>query len=263
MDKDKWINKMKNKENVIWIDSHKDCSKSAVEVVNELWDMYENDFNLTISEMCNILVCDRNWVIKYVVDNVKCIFIGNHMRLFMKKVCMDKEFIKDYYYFSRTDFQRWLKENTKAERQSIVIDMIEYANNEKSFLSLVSKYKSDKAGTNNMIDLGLIITKFNSDVYDYVNDKGKQMYSLRKREDKRNGCEFVNVDIEIPNEFTSAKELKVVFNNNERVYRSLFSKGAIKYTICESLVRFDKDYYSEEEGILDIVVPYKEYMLLI
>lgn len=262
MDKEKWIANMKSRSNIVWIESPKEDGKSSVQVAMDLWNMYEDDFNLTISDICKILLCDRNWVMKYVMGNVKYIFIGNTMRIFMKKINSTREMLKDYYYFSRSDFYRWLKENTKMERQSIVIDIMDYAYDKKSFSALVDKYEHDKLNSKNMLELAAIIASFNGNIYSYLDGKGKELYSLKQREDKRRGCTFILVNEELPCKFISSKILKETYANNERVYRSLFSAGAIKYTICDSLVRFDSKYNEIRRGKLDIIIPYKEYMLL-
>lgn len=262
MDKEQWINNMKNSNNLVWIDSPKDSDKSPLQVANEIWDMYDNDFNLSISNVCDILLCDRNWVIKNVKDNVKHIFINNNMRRFMRNIDSERDImLKDYYYFSRTDFHRWLKDNTKIERQTIVIDMMDYAYDRKVLLDLLDKYERDKKKATSMLELAAIITSFDKNVYKCVNDKGKAIYPLRQREDKRK-CDFVCVAGDLPGEFTSLKLLRDIYKNNERVYRSLFSLGAIKYTICNSLVRFDRDYTKIKRGEFEVIIPYSEYMLM-
>lgn len=262
MNKEQWVNEKKNNKSLVWIDSPRDSDKSPVQVASELWYMYDSDFNLSISNICDILLCDRNWVVKNVQDNVKHIFINNTMRLFMNKIDSNRDvLLKDYYYFSRTDFYRWLMDNTKMERQTMIIDMMNYAYDKSVLAALIRKYENDKKNATSMLELGGIITAFNHDVYECVNDKGKAIYSSRQREDKRN-CEFVSVSGELPKEFTSLKLLKEAYKNNERVYRSLFSAGAIKYTICNSLVRFDKDYMNIKRGEFDVIVPYSNYMFM-
>lgn len=259
--KSKWIDKMKNSNSIVWIDNSKETGESPVLVAEKLWDMYDDDFNLTISDICGILLCGRNWVIDNVKNNVKHIFIGMNMRKFMTNVDAYNRILKDYYYFSRQDFCRWLNENTIVQKQTVVVDVSKYSKNINVLRNIITKYDKDIGSANSMLEIAAINLTYNNNVYNNLNDMGKKLFSLKARSDKRVG-EFITIPYTIPESFVSIKELRDVFVNNERVYRSLYERGAIKYTICNSLVRFDKNYINTHDtnGELDIIVPYCEYI---
>lgn len=259
MDKEKWVDKMKNNPNTIWIEPPSK-ERHPVEVANEIWSMYDTGFDLTISEMCDMLLCNRNWIMNYVKDNVKHIFLSNHMRRFMSSISEDREVIlKDYYFFDRNDFYRWLRENTVAEKQSMVIDMYDYSNDKRVLDLIVKEYRNKKYSSTHMLELASAKAEYITNVHGNLNNKGKTLFSLRSSSIKREG-EFVEVDFSQPEKFTSLKELRCVYVNNERVYRSLYECGAIKYTICDSLVRFDGDYTNVKSGDGMFVVPYEKYL---
>lgn len=261
MDKEKWVEKMKSNPNTIWIEPPSK-ERHPVSVANEIWYMYDDGFDLTISEMCDILLCNRNWIMEYVKDNVKHIFLSNHIRRFMRSISNDREIIlKDYYFFDRNDFYRWLRENTIAEKQSMVIDMYEYSNNKQVLDIIIREYKSKQHLANSMIELAAINAEYMTKIHGNLNPKGKELFSIRTSPVRRDG-KFVEVDFLQPDRFASLKELRNIYVNNERVYRSLYECGAIKYTICDSLVRFDYDYANKVSGKETFVVPYERYLEL-
>lgn len=259
--KEQWIDKMRS-SSIVWIDDPKSSNTHPTEVATKIWDMYEHDFNLSIYDICDILLCDRNWVVKNVKDNVKHIFLGLNMRKFMANLHDNELFLKDYYYFSRGDFDRWLKDNTKIERQTIVIDLYKYSNNTKELYNIVAQYELDKYNAKSMLEVASLTAKYNSSVMMNMNNIGKHLFSIRHRVDKRTAKPIEIISGDMPHEFTSLKVLKNSLSNNERVYRSLYGAGALKYTICNSLVRFDKAYNEGVSNGLDIIIPYEEYLKL-
>lgn len=66
---------------------------------------------------------------------------------------------------------------------------------------------------------------------------------------------------ELPDEFITIKELKGD-KSLELVYRSLYHHGAFKYTIANSLVRYDENYIKSRFNGKDqiITVPYSLYL---
>lgn len=256
--KEKWIAKATSNPNMVWID-RKD---ESIEVVaDSIWSMYDEDFNLTIGDITNILLCERKWVENNVKPHVKHIFLNTHIRDIMYKQ-RENVRLKDYYYFSRIDFYRWLQANTKASRQTISVDMFEYANNKYKLDSVIDKHEDDLYNAKSLLERAMLNIKCNQDVCVCLNETGKELYYVRGRSDKRI-AEPVEVDTDLPNDFISVKELKKSHNNNERVYRSLYECGAIRYEICGSLVRFDKKYiYKVKDSRLNIYVPYTNYITI-
>ena len=74
--------KKKEDKNLVFIEKSSD-EQSSLTIGLRVISMYNSDFNLTIKEIGEILLCDRQWVVKYVKDNVKHIFLNETYRRFL------------------------------------------------------------------------------------------------------------------------------------------------------------------------------------
>lgn len=219
--------------------------RSMLMVYWEIESLYNTDYNLTIEEIMDILKCSRSWIEKIICKEVKYLYISQNTYQALYKVCcinkLDREFIKEIgkakYFFSRKDFYKWLLKNTVAERQTIVIDLREYAEELEEFDRVLKEVR-----TSNTLEKPRKINK----LYETLNTVGKKLINEKVYSNKRNltksrKLKLKSVD-DIPKVFISVKELKMIYKNNESAYRYLFKAGYIKYTIYNSIVRFDADH---------------------
>lgn len=246
-----------DKETLIVIDKpikDEKGNSNAAEVAQKIWDMYDEEYNLTIKEICNILLCDRQWVVKNVLDNVKHIFLNEKIRVFLIRYRLnnysDSIYLKDYYYLSRIDFYRWLNENTVKTRQTIMVDLIDYSKDKEAFRENIKKYSENianimkkKSGIPQSLLLKQEKIEFEGRLIELLTKRGKKIFNpVDVTSRKVPEIEVTNVEV-LPEEFTSIKEMKNDIGKSlEIVYRSLYKYGAIKYTIAGSLVRYDKNY---------------------
>lgn len=246
-----------DKETLIVIDKpikDEKGNSNAAEVAQKIWDMYDEEYNLTIKEICNILLCDRQWVVKNVLDNVKHIFLNEKIRVFLIRYRLnnysDPIYLKDYYYLSRIDFYRWLNENTVKTRQTIMVDLIDYSKDKEAFRENIKKYSENianimkkKSGIPQSLLLKQEKIEFEGRLIELLTKRGKKIFNpVDVTSRKVPEIEVTNVEV-LPEEFTSIKEMKNDIGKSlEIVYRSLYKYGAIKYTIAGSLVRYDKNY---------------------
>lgn len=252
-------NKNKDNENLIYIEK-KDENESATSVAIRVMLMIDREFNLTIEEITKILKCDRQWVAKYVQNNVKHIFLNDKYRLFLMKVNEENFIInsqwilKDYYYFSREDFFRWLKENTVATRKTIMLDIGSY----------YSKDLKNKA--KNIVNTTFKMLKNEEKIKENLSDIGKEFFDKRLGVTNRKDTNEINIkNFELPKILISIKELKEYYGKNlEIIYRDLYKYGAIKYTIANSLVRYDSSFSTQDFEITKnsylITIPYEYYL---
>lgn len=264
----------KNKNpNLIWIDKpsvSENGTKNSLQVAYKVLSMLTDDFNLTISDICNIFSCERKWVENNIKPNVKHIFLNSPFRIFLKKTALlnnieiDEISLKDYYYFSRKDFYLWLRKNIKIYRQTIVIDLMKFSNNISKFESIKTSYLCELNKDNSSIQKHYLKLKFKADISETLTEKGKELFE-EVNPAKRN-CEFIDVTNteEIPNSLISIKDLKGISQySNELIYRNLYSHGALKYIIADSLVRYDADYISKSIPRTSnylITIPYSLYI---
>lgn len=259
-------NKHKDEKNLIWIEPITE-GESALTTALRVLDMVKDDYNLSIREISEILLCDRQWVQMNIKDNVKHIFLNENYRKFLTLINweQDNEYVnlKDFYYFSREDFFKWLHKNTKVTRQTIRIDLINYTDYKDDFKKTVLDFK-DEMRVDHIPPRkkAKIVKTYEDNILDMLNDVGKEFYKSRVIPTKRK-IEAVKVNAQELPEFASLRELKKFYagprTNSELIYRNLFMFGALKYTIADSLIRYDNSYNQTEdvEGGYIITIPYK------
>lgn len=255
--------KKKEDKNLVWLEKAKD-DESSLRVAIHALNLYSNDYNLTIREIGEILLCDRQWVLKYVKEEVKHIFLNETYRNFLSRISptyMGKRIIlKDYYYFSRQDFYRWLKENTVISRQTFVVDLSLCCDNYSKYKELTDSYYKEISKAKNEMKRVAAKINYHLNMYEMLSEVGKEFYDNRVEPTKRKADHVIIKDTELPKKFTSIKILKEEINKSlEIVYRNLYMCGALKYTIANSLVRYDsewdKDIVRDEYSFL-ITIPY-------
>lgn len=261
--------KNKNDENLIYIEKKSDDT-SSLTVAFDVLDMYDRDFNLTISEIANILQCERQWVTKYVQNNVKHIFLNDRYRSFLMTInaqygICERIYLKDYYYFSRSDFYKWLKKNTVATKQTQRIDINLYSTDLKRYNTTTEQFEDAMSKAKTLIARGGLIIQYEDKIRELLSDEGKEIYSYRLGVTNRSKVKEVKLKkFELPDEFISIKNLKGD-SSLELVYRRLFRSGAIKYAIANSLVRYSNsiviDYEVSDSPHL-ITIPYEVYLKL-
>lgn len=249
--------KSKDDKNLVYIEKSSD-EESALKVAFDVWEMHDKEFNLTITEISKILLCERQWVEKHIKDNVKHIFLNENYRRFLYQIGvqhLDKDsFLKDYYYFSRRDFKRWLEENTVTTRQTICIDLSDYIIDFKTYERIHKQYYEARKIEKNIFKLIALKLEYENGVFNLLNKEGKEYFNSVVNSTKREAEAVVLKNQEIPEEFTSIKQMKADLGKSlEIVYRTLYSSGSIKYTIDNSLVRYDNN---ETKPISNGVIPY-------
>ena len=256
--------KKKEDKNLVFIEKSSD-EQSSLTIGLRVISMYNSDFNLTIKEIGEILLCDRQWVVKYVKDNVKHIFLNETYRRFLFLIGNEygelKSFLNDYYYFSRSDFYRWLKENTVVTRQTIMIDISTYCDDQQDYQIATKEYIKAKNEMEDSLGMLKINFQYYDKVYKLLNKTGKKYFENRVSVVERKANPVVLNNVELPSKFTSIKILKADINKSlEIVYRDLYKYGALKYTIANSLVRYDDAFrlncFSGEYPFI-ITIPYE------
>lgn len=242
---------------------NKKNNRTMKNVYYDIENLYYKGFNLTINEIMDILKCSRLWAERNIIGEVKYMYISTNFYNALINACIKyeidenimKELSKGKYYFSRSDFYSWLLKNTKAERQTIIIDLRNYAEDKKEFDNITAELRK--------INLKKDKLRLLLKLYDTLNEVGKKLVSIKPDSTKRGDIKPVEVELnsieDIPKVFTSIKELKRT--SNELVYRELFRKGAVKYTILDSLVRYDyKNYLNLEDMEYPKLVSYNLYV---
>lgn len=257
--------KKKNTKNLIFLEQEK--NETALMLAFRVISMHKEDFNLSITDIAKILLCDRQWVVNNVKDNVKHIFLNAIYRNFLNNVSIEHFgetlYLNDYYYFSRADFYQWLKNNTIISRQTIKLDINEYSKDILKFEELTAKYIENLKSLKSLSEIKFIKTKYHCDVEETLNSVGKCFYNSAVNVTKRNAAEVIINEENLPETFTSIKILKADIGKSlEIVYRMLYEIGAIKYTIATSLVRYDANppQILQNHNSLILTIPFKLYI---
>ena len=261
--------KSKEDKNLIYIENK---DKSSATIASKVILMYEDDFNLTISEIVSILKCERQWVNKYVQGNVKHIFLNEQYRRFLMEfnrshsITEARFVLKDYYYFSRKDFYRWLKENTAATKQTQRLDINIYSDNISEFKKLRNEHIEALKNSKNVISLGIEVLTYEDKIKNTLSPLGQKIFSKKLGVLNRKDTSEVKLkNFNLPEELVSIKQLKSWYGKSlEIVYRDLYKYGATKYTIAGSLVRYDAQFAAEDfeqsEFSYLITIPYEYYI---
>lgn len=261
--------KSKEDKNLVYIENK---DKSSLTIASKVISMYEDDFNLTISEIASILKCERQWVTKYVQENVKHIFLNEQYRRFLMEVnkshsvIEERLVLKDYYYFSRKDFYRWLKENTVATKQTQRIDVNIHSDNILKFKNIKDEHLEVLNNSKNIISLGIEVLTYEDKIKETLSPIGQRIFSKKLGVTNRKEVSEIKLKhFNIPDNLVSVKELKSWYGKSlEIVYRDLFKYGAVKYTIAGSLVRYDEHFtvenFEESEYSYVITIPYEYYL---
>lgn len=262
--------KSKEDKNLVYIEKMNE-NESSLTVALKVISMYESDYNLTLTEIASILKCERQWVTKYVQENVKHIFLNDRYRAFLMEVDRTHSiveeglYLKDYYYFSRMDFFRWLKDNTIATKQTQRMDINIYSVDFQEFKKITDEHREVLRKAKNSISVGMAIMKYEDRLKNTLTPFGQKVFSKRLGVTNRKDTKEVRIkNFELPEEFTTIKELKKDYGKSlEIVYRDLFRYGAIKYTIAGSLVRYDNNPLLDCEKTdcpYFITIPYEYYI---
>lgn len=258
-------NRKENDPKLVWIEPPKDDETYLDVALNTLGML--NEFHLSISDMAKVLKCDRQWILKHVKDNVEHIFLNKDFRKFLKIIATQRQInlesnLKDYYYFSERDFYKWIKNNTFITRQTIRINILNYCLDVEKFLreQKINNELIEKAQS--FHEVNYLTIRRDEILLSTLNEEGKKLFNSRVNNTHRKE-EFIDVtDLEeLPKEFISIKEIKNLIDKSyEIVYRELYSYGALKYTIDNSLVRYDSNYsigFKSNKNEVYITIPYK------
>ena len=263
--------KSKEDKNLVYIEKNNE-DESSLTVAFKVLSMIEDDFNLTITEIASILKCERQWVTKYVQNDVKHIFLNDRYRAFLMNInrehniVEEKLYLKDYYYFSRTDFFRWLKKNTVATKQTQRLDINIYSADISEFKRITDEYREVLRGAKSPITVGMAIITYEDKVKNTLTPIGQKIFNKRLGVTNRKEISEVRLKkFELPESLVSIKELKNLYGKSlEIVYRDLFRCEAIKYTIAGSLVRYDENFtmenYKHSDYSYTITIPYEYYL---
>lgn len=252
-----WVAKMQAQPNLIWLDL---SEEDKTDRLHALLHAILKQYTLTYPIIQKRLLCSRDWVTANILYNVPHIFI-NARTLAVLKTFAEKEgmisdnfsFPTSYYFFDEIEFTKWLRKNTTADRQTIIIDLSKYSpvpNYCQKCILLYNNYEQSQE--NNKKEL---LREYNDYVFSSLNEEGQNIY-LRRIQDiaKREG-EWGSVPFfSVPEDLVSQASMRDVYPNRERFVRQLYKVGAVRYTISSSLVRYSKEEVFKEIKPHEIVV---------
>lgn len=108
-----------------------DKNRSPSQVAEELVTLIRREYRFNTANLCDILHCERQWVEKYIRDNVRHIRITHYFgRYILSHVSLSEHEINliahGLYFYSEPDLQRYWRENAYAERKTKIIDLADY-----------------------------------------------------------------------------------------------------------------------------------------
>ncbi len=254
----KWVAKMQNQPNMKWLDLTQDSKDVRLK---KLLTAILEQYTLTYPMLQEMLLCSRSWVTQHILCEVPHIFV-NIRTLAALKEYGKKEgilpagylFPTSYYFFDAIAFEKWLRVNTIADRQTRVVDLSEYSPKSNFISKSITLYNAyTNAGG---ITKKEKYKKYDDFIFSSLDEQGQSLYvnkitSYVKRTEKR----IPEPIISLPSKFVSSSTLTDSFVNNERVSRQIYKTGSARYTIKNSLVRFSADEVFREIKPYEIILP--------
>lgn len=201
--------------NLVWIETPQTREQSIV-TAQKVYEMCKSDFSLSVLDMARLLDCQPLWIRLNVQPYVKHIFINRYFRAFMKELYPDDQTFshKNLYYFSRQGFREWMIENTQAKRTTVLL-------------------------------------------------RGQQAKVYRKAHPNYTSVKFkdrvgheCSIQAQPPERLISIKSIttQMGIHTPEMAYRHLFAIGAIKFIVCNALVRYHPNVVKKEASASDVLL---------
>lgn len=107
--------------------------RTAADVANEIFKLLQSEYVYTTSDLCELFLCDRQWVEQTIRPNVKHILITYYFRKYLLSSPSLSDHLRDmlnkgFYFYSASDLQKFWRENAVAERKKKLIDLASYRN---------------------------------------------------------------------------------------------------------------------------------------
>lgn len=258
------MERMQDDPNLIWIDAPM-AKEQYADFSNSVFAMLDNIYTITIDDIMSYLHCSRQFVERYIIKEVKHIFLNNTVKgiLFSNS---DRDFpsnFKNFYFFDRDDFFRFLKEHTVMTRQTISFNLYDYTENAEKLTCEINNYAVLKQDFIYMSvqERNSIVSQYDSKIYDLLNKEGRILYKDRiRRNIERNNYPHLVVREEFPERLEKANAFGF---HRETAYRNLFQLGAIKYSISikdATLIRYDASLLSLIPYLSScVILPYSVY----
>lgn len=105
--------------------------RSADAVAGEILSLCRGDFSLTLTQLCRLFCCERQWAAETFLPAVRHITLTSFFHRYILErpwlTAGDRALMaQGLYFFSRTDLARFWAENAAAKRKTAVIDLAPY-----------------------------------------------------------------------------------------------------------------------------------------
>ena len=206
----------------------------------------DEEYTLTLKDMCMILKCSRVWATRYLKPHLHYIYIGNGAGkganyLYVAKKKLGRECMNETTWYSKKEFKELIKSNlSNCTRQVINVPIEKLIKTEllesflTSFVSLDTIIK--EFGENGNIEwFEKAIEKHNKQILENINPKYKVLYVDRPTCYKRTlspavpfTMDFSELDL---NKLTAIHDIKDYGDADETIYRKLFLKGCVRMVL--------------------------------
>ena len=105
--------------------------RSADAVAGEILSLCRGDFSLTLTQLCRLFCCERQWAAETFLPAVRHITLTSFFHRYILErpwlTAGDRALMaQGLYFFSRADLARFWAENAAAKRKTAVIDLAPY-----------------------------------------------------------------------------------------------------------------------------------------
>ena len=244
------------------------------------------DYTLTLKDMCKILKCSRAWATRYLKPHLRYIYVGNGAGkganyLLKAKTMLERVDMNETTWYSKKEFEELIKSNLElCTRQTILVPIEKLIEIDKleSFLKVFTSIETilEEFKNNENIEwLEQAINKHDQFIEQNIDMKYKDTYkdlpSCYKRTLSTSVPYEMNLEAFDLHKLIAVHDIKDYGDCDETIYRKLFLKGCVR-TVLRLPDKFgeisEKIYYYEpeddfldyEESVEKILVKYNNYV---
>ena len=246
----------------------------------------DEEYTLTLKDMCKILKCSRAWATRYLKPHLHYIYVGNGAGknanyLIKAKAMLGRADMSETTWYSKKEFEELIKSNLgQSTRQTILVPIEKLINVDKldSFLkifkpldAILEEFKNNE----NIEWLEQAINKHDQFIEQNIDMKYKDTYkdlpSCYKRTLSPSVPYEMNFEAFDLHKLIAVHDIKDYGDCDETIYRSLFLKGCVR-TVLRLPDKYgeisEKIYYIEPkdefdgytESVEKILVKYSNYV---
>lgn len=205
--------------------------RSPEVVSKEILHLIRHKFKYNTAMLCKLLHCDRQWIDKYIRDEVDHIFVTYFFRQYMVDTLPElfqgdeiDLLMHGFYFYSEESLKKYWETHAVAERKTVVVDLAEYRLPGVSDTDLRNEYLFHRAAKPCQKEKERHLEKMER----LINGSGLDIYYRSNMKKEWTSCKLPMLHREL--KLTTAAEYRRRngLHSNTSAMEHLFRQGAIR-----------------------------------